>query len=414
MRRRRSALTGALSSWCPWSSGRVNGEAPSLVIRHSPRRYRTQDGACRDVPRSPAHTGRLLSGRKRNQGGRSMVKFSRRSLLQAAAATTGGVVLSGGLDRMIVQAAGGKPAKLALQPVADLRDGIVRLNLPSNFQYRSFHDTDGPAITLNDGTVLPGRHDGMGAFSGPNGNVWLVRNHEVTGTVAAAFGPGTPYDTRGGGGTTTTEVTPDGRGRERVHESERHDEQLFRWRHAVGIVDHLRGNGQRPRRRSRFHPRAEHLTHAAARVHLRGTGRRAVGPHADHVGGPIRARGSGVQPGRGHRVSHRGQLRVPLRSVPIHPAHASDDGRSPPQWRPAPDAPSGGNARSAPREGALDRGVVRGRLGRHRRSQPDVPVRPGCAGSDQQRRRPSIRRQSGSGAGGCRLLPSRGRVVHEG
>ena len=108
-----------------------------------------------------------------------MVKFSRRSLLQAAAATTGGVVLSGGLDRMIVQAAGGKPAKLALQPVADLRDGKVRLNLPSNFQYRSFHDTDGPAITLNDGTVLPGRHDGMGAFSGPNGNVWLVRNHEV-------------------------------------------------------------------------------------------------------------------------------------------------------------------------------------------------------------------------------------------
>ena len=113
MRRRRSALTEALSSWCPWSGGRVSGEAPSLVIRHSPRRYRTQRGACRDVPRSPAHTGRLLSGRNRNQGGRSMVKFSRRSLLQAAAATTGGVVLSGGLDRMIVQAAGGKPAKLA-------------------------------------------------------------------------------------------------------------------------------------------------------------------------------------------------------------------------------------------------------------------------------------------------------------
>ncbi len=143
-----------------------------------------------------------------------MVKFSRRSLLQAAAATTGGVVLSGGLDRMIVQAAGGKPAKLALQPVADLRDGIVRLHLPSDFQYRSFHDTDVPPTTpivLDDGTVLPGRHDGMGAFSGPGGNVWLVRNHEVGATVGAvAFGPGTPYDARSGGGTTTIEVTPDG------------------------------------------------------------------------------------------------------------------------------------------------------------------------------------------------------------
>lgn len=142
-----------------------------------------------------------------------MAKFSRRSLLQAAAATTGGVVLSGGLDRMIVQAAGGKPPKLVLQPVKDLRDGIVRLNLPSGFQYRSFHDTDVPStapVVLDDGTLLPGRHDGMGAFNGPDGNVWLVRNHEVGGAVAAAFGPGSPYDSRAGGGTTTTEVTPDG------------------------------------------------------------------------------------------------------------------------------------------------------------------------------------------------------------
>ncbi len=50
----------------------------------------------------------------------------------------------------------------------------------------------------------------MGAFPGPNGNVWLVRNHEINNPVAAAFGPGTPYDGRAGGGTTTTEVTPRG------------------------------------------------------------------------------------------------------------------------------------------------------------------------------------------------------------
>ena len=34
-------------------------------------------------------------------------------------------------------------------------------------------------MTLTDGTVLPGRHDGMGAFDGPDGTVMLVRNHEV-------------------------------------------------------------------------------------------------------------------------------------------------------------------------------------------------------------------------------------------
>ena len=43
----------------------------------------------------------------------------------------------------------------------------------------------------------------------PNGNVWLIRNHEINGPTPA-FGPGTPYDTNTGGGTTTTEVTTDG------------------------------------------------------------------------------------------------------------------------------------------------------------------------------------------------------------
>ena len=59
---------------------------------------------------------------------------------------------------------------------------------------------------LDDGTILPGRHDGMAAFKGPNRNVILVRNHEVNNPVPA-FGPGTPYDPMAGGGTTTIEVT---------------------------------------------------------------------------------------------------------------------------------------------------------------------------------------------------------------
>ena len=62
-------------------------------------------------------------------------------------------------------------------------------------------------VTSTDGTTLPGRHDGMAAFPGPDGHVVLVRNHEVNGPVAAAFGPGTPYDPKTGGGTTTIEVT---------------------------------------------------------------------------------------------------------------------------------------------------------------------------------------------------------------
>jgi secreted PhoX family phosphatase len=64
-------------------------------------------------------------------------------------------------------------------------------------------------VTLTDGTRLPGRHDGMGAFDGPRHTVLLVRNHEVN-MPGPRFGPGRPYDSQAQGGTTTVQVTPTG------------------------------------------------------------------------------------------------------------------------------------------------------------------------------------------------------------
>jgi len=66
-------------------------------------------------------------------------------------------------------------------------------------------------VVLADGTVLPGRHDGMGAFPGPDGNVWLVRNHELN-NPGPTFGPSdpAPYDAMAQGGTTTVLVTSHG------------------------------------------------------------------------------------------------------------------------------------------------------------------------------------------------------------
>jgi secreted PhoX family phosphatase len=100
------------------------------------------------------------------------------------------------------------PRGTTLVPIADERDGVVRLHLPEGFKYRSFHDTSA-TVVLDDGTTLPGRHDGMGAFRGDDDSVVLVRNHEVNNPVGA-FGPGEPYDRSAGGGTTTIRVTKHG------------------------------------------------------------------------------------------------------------------------------------------------------------------------------------------------------------
>jgi secreted PhoX family phosphatase len=139
-----------------------------------------------------------------------MGEVTRRGLLRAGAGIAAGTALAGGPLQGFVALAEGAPRQRpdhrALGPVPDRRDGKVRLHLPAGFEYRSFHDTEAP-VTLDDGTALPGRHDGMAAFQGRRGNVVLVRNHEVNGPVAAAFGPGTPYDAHTGGGTTTVEVT---------------------------------------------------------------------------------------------------------------------------------------------------------------------------------------------------------------
>jgi secreted PhoX family phosphatase len=140
-----------------------------------------------------------------------MPSIDRRRFLQGAAGAATAIAVGGPFQGFTAMAANakGRDRQNTLRAIPDLRDGKVRLWLPENFQYRSFHDTDLPAgsfVTLDDGTTLPGRHDGMGAFRLANGNVMLVRNHEINGPLPA-FGPGTPYDSRAGSGTTSVEVT---------------------------------------------------------------------------------------------------------------------------------------------------------------------------------------------------------------
>jgi len=59
---------------------------------------------------------------------------------------------------------------------------------------------------MSDGHIVPDYHDGMGCFSGPNGEIILVRNHEMP--LYFPFDPESPapnyaYDPKSSGGTTT-------------------------------------------------------------------------------------------------------------------------------------------------------------------------------------------------------------------
>ncbi|MGH2548427.1 MAG: alkaline phosphatase PhoX, partial [Thermomicrobiales bacterium] len=52
-----------------------------------------------------------------------------------------------------------------------------RLALPDGFQYA---EISAAGSELSNGTLVPDWHDGSAAFPGPDGNIFLVRNHEIT------------------------------------------------------------------------------------------------------------------------------------------------------------------------------------------------------------------------------------------
>ncbi|MDX2132287.1 MAG: DUF839 domain-containing protein [Planctomycetota bacterium] len=98
-----------------------------------------------------------------------------------------------------------------------IRDPRGIIDLPAGFTYSTFSRA---GEEMDDGFLLPGKHDGMAAFRGENNRVILVRNHEMDATDVALgpFGadnarlsklaPDRMFDAGGGrapelGGTTT-------------------------------------------------------------------------------------------------------------------------------------------------------------------------------------------------------------------
>ncbi len=106
-----------------------------------------------------------------------MNKISRRDFLHysAMAAASGAIALGfSGCSRLLTESTSQVPT--ANRYGDFLPDPYGILDLPEGFTYHAFSTV---GERMDDGFLVPGAHDGMAAFPGPNGKTILVRNHEL-------------------------------------------------------------------------------------------------------------------------------------------------------------------------------------------------------------------------------------------
>jgi uncharacterized protein len=320
------------------------------------------------------------------------MSMDRRSVLRAALVSP-----FAGLLALYEQSAVAAPSHSlrALQPVADLRDGAVRLHLPPSFSYRSFHDTES-TVVLSDGTQLPGRHDGMGAFAGPGGRVRLVRNHELGG-VGSAFGPvgEHTYDPMAPGGVTVVDVTLRG-------------DVLDSWTALNGTVSNCSG-GRMPC--ENWVTCEETITGPDVGPDYSGSPNTGFTQrHGCIFGVPTSTRASAEPVTRAGRFCHEavsldpeaGYLYLTEDNFAFpsgfyryrpgrHPVrHGQIDNRSSLQMLAVKGEPNAHLEASQKRGATYDVS-----LGRHRRPGRQVPVHPGAGSTDVQRGSPRLRREAG-------------------
>ena len=98
------------------------------------------------------------------------------------------------------------PTNMADLPAA--RQNINYMTLPEGFEYSvvSYRDQ-----IMRDGNPVPGAADGMAAFPGPHGTIYLVRNHELSSSGTPVIAPATStYDAAVRGGNTNLIVDYEG------------------------------------------------------------------------------------------------------------------------------------------------------------------------------------------------------------
>ncbi|XEC96018.1 alkaline phosphatase PhoX [Paenibacillus tarimensis] len=140
-------------------------------------------------------------------------KMNRKDFLKAGAMSTVAVTLGasgmlsfGGGSGKIFAAAQENPVSGfgGYGPLVKDPNGI--LDLPRGFQYKIISRT---GDKMTNGDLVPGNHDGMAAFQGPNNSTILVRNHELGTNAEYPVNGKNPWSIGAAGGTTALVVGPD-------------------------------------------------------------------------------------------------------------------------------------------------------------------------------------------------------------
>jgi hypothetical protein len=127
--------------------------------------------------------------------------LSRRKFFALAGASAAGTVMMSPLQALYARKANGQSVfGKGYGPLIPDPNGL--LDLPRGFQYRAFSRT---GDVMSNNSLVPGGHDGMGAFAGSRGTTILVRNHELSPTSSTKVSDlnAPVYDPLCKGGTTT-------------------------------------------------------------------------------------------------------------------------------------------------------------------------------------------------------------------
>ena len=149
------------------------------------------------------------------------MSIARRAFLRQFATAGGGAILTpslAGLSAWSVPSSQGRPEThprdLLIKPYGELVPGAdcPEIEIPEGFRCVRL-SSGGVPSTVRPGLTVPNAFDGMATFPLPNGNVRLIRNHEMIDEADEARPIGQPaYDARGSSGTTSLEVRVSGSG----------------------------------------------------------------------------------------------------------------------------------------------------------------------------------------------------------